>query len=296
MLEFININKSYEGTKALDNVCLDINKGTIFGILGPNGAGKTTLIRIINRIIFQDSGKILWDGNGLNNDFVSKIGYLPEERGLYRKMKIGEQALFLSNLKISSRRKAREAVKFWFRKLEIESWLKKYPSELSKGMQQKVQFIISIMHNPEIVILDEPLSGLDPISAAQINKIILELRERGKTIIISTHNMKSVEQLCDDIALFNKSKIVLSGNKSEIKNKYKSGIYEVCSREMLKIEGLNNKLITENSSAFVYEVKSEHGIKSVINSIYDLDKLVEVKEKMPDIEEIFIQKIKEEDE
>jgi ABC-2 type transport system ATP-binding protein len=221
------ITKSYSGHVALDKVSISIKKGSIFGLLGPNGAGKTTLLRIINQIIGPDSGDLFFNGRALNRNDVDKIGYLPEERGLYRKMKVGEQALYLAQLKGLSKSEAMTRLKYWFEKFEIQNWWNKKVEELSKGMQQKVQFIVTIIHEPELLIFDEPFSGFDPINVNLLTQEILNLREKGATIIFSTHNMASVEELCDDIALINKSKVILSGEVREIRQRFKPDEYEV---------------------------------------------------------------------
>ncbi|MDP3353771.1 MAG: ATP-binding cassette domain-containing protein [Flavobacteriaceae bacterium] len=227
ILSVNNVDKSFGNFKALNNVSLKVEKGTIFGLLGPNGAGKTTLIRIINQITLPDTGEIYFDGKKLHPNDVSQLGYLPEERGLYKSMKIGEQALYLAQLKGLSKQEALKHLKFWMEKFEIESWWNKKVEELSKGMAQKLQFIVTILHQPKLLILDEPFSGFDPINANIIKDEILNLRDQGTTIIFSTHRMESVEELCDYIALINKSNLILEGNINEIKKKYKSNLFEV---------------------------------------------------------------------
>lgn len=220
IVECCNVSKAYGEKLALDNVSVGMEKGKIFGLLGPNGAGKTTLIRIINRIAVPSSGEILFDGRPITQSDVEKIGYMPEERGLYRKMKVGEQALFLARLKGMSKADATDELKKWFVKFGIESWWNKKVEELSKGMAQKVQFITTVVHRPSLLILDEPFSGFDPVNAQLIRNEILGLRENGATVILSTHNMESVEELCDDIALINKSKLVITGSVSDIRHRY----------------------------------------------------------------------------
>jgi ABC-2 type transport system ATP-binding protein len=226
-LEVKNVRKQYANHLALDNVSLEIEKQHVYGLLGPNGAGKTTLIRIINNITAPDSGEVLLNGKPLNANDTARIGYLPEERGLYKKMKVGEQALYLCQLKGLSKPEALKRLKYWFEKFEIENWWDKKVEELSKGMAQKVQFITTVLHQPELLIFDEPFSGFDPVNADLLKREILELRDNGATIIFSTHNMASVEEICDNIALINHSKVVLQGNVEEIRNHYRSGIYEV---------------------------------------------------------------------
>ena len=220
IIECRNVCKSFGEKVALDNVSVSVPKGGIFGLLGPNGAGKTTLIRIINRITIPNGGEVLFDGRPITQSDVERIGYLPEERGLYRKMEVGEQAMYLAQLKGMSAAEARKALKEWFVRFGIQDWWKKKVEELSKGMAQKVQFITTVVHRPSLMILDEPFSGFDPVNAELIRKEILRLKEEGATIILSTHNMESVEELCDNIALINKSHLVITGGVNEIRRKY----------------------------------------------------------------------------
>lgn len=220
LIECKNVCKNFGSKVALDNVSLDVPEGKIYGLLGPNGAGKTTMIRIINRITIPNSGEVLFNGRPITQRDVEKIGYLPEERGLYRKMEVGDQAMYLAQLKGMSEKDARTELKKWFVKFGIQDWWKKKVEELSKGMAQKVQFITTVVHKPSLMILDEPFSGFDPVNAELIRKEILELKEHGATIILSTHNMESVEELCDNIALINKSHLVLSGGVDEIRRQY----------------------------------------------------------------------------
>lgn len=220
LIQCKDVCKSFGEKVALDHVSVDIPKGRIFGLLGPNGAGKTTLIRIINRITIPNEGTVLFDGKPVTQDDVEKIGYLPEERGLYRKMKVGDQAMYFAQLKGMSAKEAAKELKKWFVKFGIESWWNKKVEELSKGMAQKVQFITTVVHKPSLLILDEPFSGFDPVNAQLIREEILRLKEEGATIILSTHNMESVEELCDNIALINKSHVVIAGGVDEIRRKY----------------------------------------------------------------------------
>lgn len=235
-----NIVKRFGTHTALDGVSISVPRGRVFGLLGPNGAGKTTLIRIINRITVPDSGTITFDGHPFNADDVQRIGYLPEERGLYKKMKVGEQAVYLASLRGLSAREAKARLKAWFEKFGIESWWNKKLEELSKGMQQKVQFIITAVHEPDLLILDEPFSGFDPVNAELLKKEILALRDKGATIIFSTHNMASVEEVCDDIALIHKSHVVLQGQVTQIKEEHRTGCYEVVATEgtLKPVEGV----------------------------------------------------------
>lgn len=220
IIECRNVCKNFGEKVALDNVSVSVPKGGIFGLLGPNGAGKTTLIRIINRITIPNGGEVLFDGRPITQSDVEKIGYLPEERGLYRKMEVGDQAMYLAQLKGMSAAEARKALKEWFVRFGIQGWWKKKVEELSKGMAQKVQFITTVVHKPSLMILDEPFSGFDPVNAELIRKEILRLKDEGATIILSTHNMESVEELCDNIALINKSHLVITGGVNEIRHKY----------------------------------------------------------------------------
>ena len=222
-IEVINVTKRYADHLALDNVSLSVPEGQIYGLLGPNGAGKTTLIRILNQITGPDMGKVLIDGEPLQPKHVERIGYLPEERGLYKKMKVGEQAIYLAQLKGISKPEATRRLKQWFEKFEIGDWWNKTVEELSKGMQQKVQFITTVIHEPDILIFDEPFSGFDPINANLLKESMLELRDKGATILLSTHNMNSVEELCDSISLINKGEKILEGKVSDIKEQHRSG-------------------------------------------------------------------------
>src|ERR1700761_1057507 len=225
MLSIRNIVKQYAGHTALSDVSLEVETGKIFGLLGPNGAGKTSLIRIINQITAPDSGEVYFDGQKLNQSHIERIGYLPEERGLYKKMEIGEQMVYLARLKGLSRDEARKRIKYWFEKLEIESWWNKKVEELSKGMQQKAQFVATVLHEPDLLILDEPFSGFDPVNAETIKDEILELNRKGATIVFSTHRMESVEELCHSIALIHKSHKILDGKVRDISNSYRDNTY-----------------------------------------------------------------------
>jgi len=222
-----NIVKKYGDYTALNNVSLTVPKGSIFGLLGPNGAGKTSFIRIINQITMPDSGLVTFDGKPLEQNHVKDIGYLPEERGLYKSMKVGEQALYLAQLKGLSKAEAKERLKYWFDRLEIGDWWNKKVQELSKGMAQKIQFVVTVLHQPKLLIFDEPFSGFDPINANLIKDEILKLREDGATVIFSTHRMESVEELCDHIALIDKSNKILDGKLIDIKKQFKSNTFEV---------------------------------------------------------------------
>ena len=227
MLEVRNVTKRYSAHLALDRVSLRVPKGQIFGLLGPNGAGKTTLIRIINRITVPDSGEVFFDGHLSRPEDVARIGYLPEERGLYKKMKVGDEALYLAQLKGLSAHEARTGLQEWFERFDILSWWNRRAEELSKGMQQKLQFIITVVHRPDLLIFDEPFSGFDPVNAELLKQEILALKEQGHTIIFSTHNMASVEELCDHIALINHAQVVLSGSVRDVREQFKDNRYRV---------------------------------------------------------------------
>lgn len=230
-LQANHIVKRYAAHTALNDVSISVPRGKVFGLLGPNGAGKTTLIRIINRITAPDSGEVLFDGHTFSADDVMRIGYLPEERGLYKKMKVGEQAIYLAQLKGLPKSEAIVRLKTWFEKFGIMPWWNKKLEELSKGMQQKVQFIITVLHEPPLLIFDEPFSGFDPVNAEMLKNEILALRDKGHTVIFSTHNMASVEEVCNEIALINHSQVVLSGDVHSIKEQFRTGVYEVTSRD-----------------------------------------------------------------
>ncbi len=245
IIEVQNITKDYSHHRALDDVSLNIPKGCIFGLLGPNGAGKTSLIRIINQITGPDQGRILFDGQPLGEQHIGRIGYLPEERGLYKKMKVGEQLLYLAQLKGLSKKEALEKLKVWFVKFDIKTWWDKSVSDLSKGMQQKVQFVSTVLHEPDLIILDEPFSGFDPINANLIRDEILELKQKGCTVIFSTHRMETVEELCDNMALIHKAKKVLDGPKQLIKEQFKTNTFFVEFKGNL--EGLSEQYRIEKT-------------------------------------------------
>ena len=227
ILQIENVTKRYSNHTALSDVSLEVPRGSVYGLLGPNGAGKSTLIRVINRITLPDAGRVLFDGKPITDEDIYQIGYLPEERGLYKKMKVGEQALFFARLKGLSRRDALQRLKKWFVRLGIESWWDKKVEDLSKGMAQKVQFITTVLHEPKLLIFDEPFSGFDPINANILKQEILRLRDEGATVIFSTHNMSSVEEICDHITLINKSRNILSGSVDEVRRRFGENIFEV---------------------------------------------------------------------
>ena len=227
ILQIENITKRYSGHTALSDVSLNVPRGSIYGLLGPNGAGKTTLIRVINRITLPDTGRVIFDGKEITDQDIYHIGYLPEERGLYKKMKVGEQAIFFAQLKGLSRREAIARLKEWFVRFGIESWWNRKVEDLSKGMAQKVQFITTVLHEPKLLIFDEPFSGFDPINANLLKQEILRLRDKGATVIFSTHNMSSVEEICDHITLINKSRNILSGSVDEVRRRFGENVFEV---------------------------------------------------------------------
>ncbi|MBV2225801.1 MULTISPECIES: ABC transporter ATP-binding protein [Sphingobacterium] len=299
MLEIKNIVKQYANHKALDDVSIHVPSGKIFGLLGPNGAGKTSLIRIINQITAPDAGQILFDGQPLNSSHIGRIGYLPEERGLYKKMLIGDQMIYLAQLKGLSKNDAKEKIKYWFEKLKIESWWDKKVEDLSKGMQQKVQFVATVLHEPDLIILDEPFSGFDPVNAQVIQDEILELNKKGATIIYSTHRMESVEALCDNIALLNKSKVILEGSVKEIKNNYRNQTYKI--EYSLKPETERIQLdptlwqIMENesngSNALTIQVPEDKSLNDVLTHLIPQIEIQQIFEIIPSMHDIFIDKV-----
>ncbi len=302
IIECKGVCKSFGEKVALDNVSVDIPKGKIFGLLGPNGAGKTTLIRIINRITIPNQGTVLFNGQPITQDDVAKIGYLPEERGLYRKMKVGEQAMYFAQLKGMSYNEAMTALKEWFVKFGIESWWNKKVEELSKGMAQKVQFITTVVHKPSLLILDEPFSGFDPVNAQIIREEILKLKENGATIILSTHNMESVEELCDNIALFNKSHVVITGGVDEIRRKYGNNNVELIYtslKPVTSVYGMFKVLSDQDDSGRHTAVLAlEPGVSSnnVLKEIISQDVAINsFKELVPRMNDIFIKLVTEEE-
>jgi len=297
-----NIVKKYGDFTALNNVSISVPKRSIFGLLGPNGAGKTSLIRIINQITLPDSGSIILDGELLNQNHILQIGYLPEERGLYKSMKVGEQALYLAQLKGMSKKDAKKQLEYWFEKFNISDWWNKKVQELSKGMAQKVQFIVTVMHRPKLLIFDEPFSGFDPINANLIKDEILQLRDEGATVIFSTHRMESVEELCEHIALIDKSNKILDGKLSDIKRDFKSNTYEVAilSSEKEKLK----KEISEKFEAFpvhmnvlddelTLKIKTNNGESSndLLNFLINKATVTHFAEVIPNANEIFLQAV-----
>lgn len=296
-----NVNKNYSGYQALTDVSLSIEKGQVFGLLGPNGAGKTTLIRIINQITAPDSGKVYFDGKPLKADDIYRIGYLPEERGLYKKMKVGEQALYLAQLKGLDRRTALKRLKYWFEKFEIQSWWDKKLMELSKGMQQKIQFVCTVLHQPELLIFDEPFSGFDPINANLLKQEILSLREKGATIIFSTHNMNSVEEICDSIALIDKSKKILDGNIFDVKERYKTNTFDMVYKGSFeKVQhalGDHCQILshTETPRGNEISVKQLNGSSNneLFMHVAPFAEIVSFSERIPSMNEVFIRVVEE---
>ena len=303
LLSIDSVSKHYGDFTALNNVSINVKEGSIFGLLGPNGAGKTTLIRIINQITRPDEGKILFNNEPLNINHIRDIGYLPEERGLYPKMNIGDQAVYLAQLKGLQRDAAKSELRKWFDKFGIEDWWNRKVTELSKGMAQKVQFIVTVLHKPKLLIFDEPFSGFDPINANIIKDEILDLRNKGATIIFSTHRMESVEELCEDIALINKSNKILDGNLDEIKTKFKSNIYEVgvsannpdlLYKELEKIFKTlkpSFKTIGENLKLNV-KLNSKQNSDELLKILNQNAKVIHFKEVIPSANEIFINSVK----
>ena len=301
IIECRNVCKNFGEKVALDNVSVSVPKGGIFGLLGPNGAGKTTLIRIINRITIPNGGEVLFDGRPITQSDVEKIGYLPEERGLYRKMEVGDQAMYLAQLKGMSAAEARKALKEWFVRFGIQDWWKKKVEELSKGMAQKVQFITTVVHKPSLMILDEPFSGFDPVNAELIRKEILRLKDEGATIILSTHNMESVEELCDNIALINKSHLVITGGVNEIRHKYGNNNIELVytGEDRVKdAEGIFKVLSDEDNAgrhAAVLTLGENVSSNDALSVLLGQDIIVNsFKELIPRMNDIFIKLVTEE--
>ena len=302
LLEINNVTKKYGEFTALNNVTLNIPKGSVFGLLGPNGAGKTSLIRIINQITLPDSGTILLDGEPLEQSHIEQIGYLPEERGLYKSMKVGEQALYLAQLKGLSKIEAKKRLKYWFDKFEIGAWWDKKIEELSKGMAQKVQFIVTVLHQPKLLIFDEPFSGFDPINAQLIAKEILQLRDEGATIIFSTHRMESVEEMCDYIALINKSNKIVDGKLDDIKRQYRSNTFQIglktsnskeietILKQQFKVTPTDYRMLNEGFTANVKipENESPNGLISLLMKYGELQHFLEL---VPSANDIFIQAV-----
>lgn len=304
-IEIKNVSKTYGNYKALNNISISVPKQSIYGLLGPNGAGKTTLIRMLNQITAPDEGTIIFNGETLNRNHISQIGYLPEERGLYKTMKVGEQAIYLAQLKGVSQKDAERRLKAWFNKFGILNWWDRKVEELSKGMQQKIQFIVTVIHNPQLLIFDEPFSGFDPINVNLLKKEILELRDKGATIIFSTHNMSSVEELCDNIMLINKGEKILEGSVYQIKQDNKENKFEVVLRnsEIQEVKNSetfdlpeNFSLISENTDSngeirLVVSAEKEINPNILINYLSEKGTIVSYRELLPSMNDIFINKV-----
>ena len=295
-LETQDVVKKYANHTALNGVSIQVPKGQIFGLLGPNGAGKTTLIRIINLITAADSGKVLLNGRPTLPEDVYNIGYLPEERGLYKKMKVGEQAIYLARLKGLDKAEAKKRLELWFEKFDIMPWWNKKLEELSKGMQQKVQFIITVLHKPQLIILDEPFSGFDPVNAEMLKREILELKKEGHTIIFSTHNMGSVEEICDNIALINHSEVVLQGEVNEIRKQFKTNSYKL---EIPEEELLMPNPMFETLSENTYDKKRQYLLRKqegttnsqLLTALAAQNEILSFSECLPSMHEIFIRTV-----
>ncbi|WP_315599600.1 ABC transporter ATP-binding protein [Porphyromonas endodontalis] len=299
-LEALHIVKRYARHLALDDVSIAVPQGSVFGLMGPNGAGKTTLIRIINRITAPDSGEILFEGRRFAPTDVARIGYLPEERGLYRKMKVGEQAIYLARLKGIDKATARKRLTEWFEKFDIMPWWNRKVEELSKGMQQKIQFVCTVIHEPDLLIFDEPFSGFDPVNAELLKREILTLRDQGRTIIFSTHNMQSVEEVCDECALFNKSHVVLQGNVSEVRQRFAQGIVslEVETSAPLSQEQLSQLSVVdsnfypgEKKQLLRLKMRAGEDLRDLVQTLPRELHLLSLREEIPSMNEIFIQTI-----
>ena len=304
-IEINNVSKTYGNYKALNNISIRVPKQSIYGLLGPNGAGKTTLIRMLNQITAPDEGEIIFNGEKLNRSHISQIGYLPEERGLYKSMKVGEQAIYLAQLKGVSQKEAEKRLKQWFKKFDILNWWDKKVEELSKGMQQKIQFIVTVIHNPQLLIFDEPFSGFDPINVKKNKKEILELRDNGATIIFSTHNMASVEELCDNIMLINKGNKILEGSVYQIKQDFKDNSFEVVLKlsdsqtfSFSDFESLPEGFTLINSNIdsngeMTLNIKAENDINPnvLINYLSEKGTIISYRELLPSMNEIFINKV-----
>ena len=301
LLKIENVTKRYSAHTALDDVSLSVPRGSIYGLLGPNGAGKTTLIRVINRITLPDAGRVIFDGHEITDQDIYQIGYLPEERGLYKKMKVGEQAIFFAQLKGLSRREAIARLKEWFVRMGIESWWNRKVEDLSKGMAQKVQFITTVLHEPKLLIFDEPFSGFDPINANILKKEILRLRDKGATVIFSTHNMSSVEEICDHITLINKSRNILSGSVDEVRRRFGENVFEVTySGQAATFEQAMQPVAEMLSSSAVADspytcsrirIKDTASVRDSITVANEAVELRSFREVIPSMNDIFIRAV-----
>lgn len=298
ILKVENVSKAYTNHLALDNVSLEVPTGTIYGLLGPNGAGKTTLIRIINHITAPDSGEVIFDGHTLNAKDVAHIGYLPEERGLYKKMKVGDQAIFFARLKGLSKGDATRKLKEWFDRFEISSWWNKKVEELSKGMAQKVQFIVTVLHEPKLLIFDEPFSGFDPINANLLRDEIIRLKNNGSTVIFSTHNMASVEEICDNITLINNGKNILSGNVEQLRREFSQGRYSLGFKGnprtlMETLAPMTQAMqLSDNLDSLQFQLNSDVTLRDVISSANPIVEISSLQPSMASMNDIFIHTVK----
>ncbi|MBK9191320.1 MAG: ATP-binding cassette domain-containing protein [Crocinitomicaceae bacterium] len=300
MLRVEHIVKQYQGHTALNDISITTKKGEIFGLLGPNGAGKTSLIRIINQITGPDSGKIYLEGREIKRDDIEHIGYLPEERGLYKKMKVREQAMYFARLKGLNKSDAKKKIEYWFEKFDITSWYDKKVEELSKGMAQKIQFIITVLHEPKLLILDEPFSGFDPINADLLRKEILQLKENGTSIMLSTHNMTSVEEICDSIALIDKAKLVLNGSLKDVKAQFRTHTYAIQFKGMMF--GFANALWSDFALTNSFQIDDERAVAHVkllkgntlnnlLQQVMPVVEIEAIHEVMPTMNDIFIRAV-----
>ncbi len=297
IIEIKGLHKSYSDHKALDNINLSIDESKIFGLLGPNGAGKTTLIRIINQILEPDQGEVKFAGENLSRKHIHSIGYLPEERGLYKKMKVGEQVLYLAQLKGLSKKDAKQKLSHWFEKLGAENWWNKKVEDLSKGMAQKIQFITTVLHEPKVLILDEPLSGLDPVNSLLIKNEILELKKKNTSIILSTHDMNSVEEICEEVAIIHNSKKILQGSINEIKKNYEENLWTILySGNQMNFtnavwggwELKNHTNLNQNINKAEIKLLNDFTINKFIKGIVDHVEILEINKKIPSINDVFI--------
>ena len=296
MLQAKNVSKTYNAGKkiALQDFSIEVPTGSVYGLLGPNGAGKTSFIRIINQITQADTGEIFINGEKLNPNHIKDIGYMPEERGLYKNMTVGDQLLYFGELKGMSKNHALEQAKYWFDQLEIDHWWKKKLSELSKGMAQKIQFVVTVLHQPKLLILDEPFSGFDPVNANLVKDQILKLKEQGTTIILSTHRMESVEEMCDSVALINNSKKILDGKIFEVREKFKQNLYNIVLSEVNseQLDALKNKYnfrdVTDKNGLISFDLSYNEDQNLLLNDLMKVGKIRSFDEKIPSMNEVFI--------
>ena len=302
IIEIKNVRKSFSNHVALNNLSLKVPKGSIFGLLGPNGAGKTSLIRIINQITAPDSGKILIEGSPLKREHIKDIGYLPEERGLYKKMKVGDQAMYFAQLKGMNKKEAKSKLLYWFEKFEINNWWNNKIEDLSKGMAQKIQFITTVIHEPKLLILDEPFSGFDPINTNLVKQEILDLKHKGTSVILSTHNMNSVEEICDNIALIDQSNKILEGKVDELKEQFSEGLWEITFKGNVvsfanSVWGgwtlVNQEQLSENIFKSTIQLADKLKLNDFIKGIIDSVEIVEITKVIPSMNDVFIKAVKD---